>query len=128
MFGVRGDFVVVFVVTITTAGAAAVVVIVLVVDVLVVAIVVDIVDVDGALLLITTLSGIDGTFAIEMLTSLKRFKWKSNCASAETDVDKKKKYRNKETKRKWCIAKMGIACRKEILFHLSNINQQQQNH
>lgn len=86
MFGVRGDFVVVFVVTIATAGAAAAVVaIVLVVDVLVVAIVVDIVDVDGALLLITTstlLSVIDGTFAIETLTSLKRFKWKSNCASA----------------------------------------------
>lgn len=85
MFGVRGDFVVVFVVTIATAGAAAVIVVVLVVDVLVVAIVVDIVDVDGALLLITTstlLSGIDGTFAIETLTSLKRFKWKSNCASA----------------------------------------------
>lgn len=87
MFGVRGDFVVVFVVTIDTAGAAAaaVVVVILFVDVLVVAIVVDIVDVDGALLLITTstlLSGIDGTFAIETLTSLKRFKWKSNCASA----------------------------------------------
>lgn len=79
MFGVRGDFVVVFVVAIATA---VVVIIVLVVDVLVVAIVVDIVDVDGALLLITTLSDIDGTFAIEMLTSLKRFKWKSNCASA----------------------------------------------
>lgn len=90
MFGVRGDFVVVFVVTIATAGAAAVVFVVLVVDVLVVAIVVDIVDVDGALLLITT-SGIDGTFAIEMLTSLKRFKWKSNCASAGK---KKKKQSN----------------------------------
>lgn len=80
VFGVRGDFVVVFVATISAVGF-----VVAVVFIVVVANVVDIVDNNVELLKTTStlFSDIDGIVTIETLTSLKRFKWKSNCASAK---------------------------------------------
>lgn len=83
MFGVRGDFVVVFVATISAVGL-----VVVVVFIVVVANVVDIVDNNVELLKTTStlFSDIDGIVTIETLTSLKRFKWKSNCASAKKNT------------------------------------------
>lgn len=69
MFGIFGDFVVDFVVAIV------------VIVVVSVAIIVDGDDV-VVLLLITTYTFFSGIDGIVTLTSLKRFKWKSNCASA----------------------------------------------
>lgn len=92
--GVGADVVVVVVVvsvfidmvlSLTVGFVIAVVLVVAMVVVVIAGINPDAVDVD--VLLVIKFIFFSGFEAIEIVTSLKRFKWKSNCASAEMKMD-----------------------------------------